>query len=130
MFHVDSIHHRSLSRCVMSKHMGYPKERTFSIPQNNFVFSKSVYKPCVIVQGLAIQYYTIYNITLIIQGLTIQYYTKYNITLIIRGVAIHYYTKYNITLIIQGLAIQYYTNYKGFGNTVLHKLIYNCLVLP
>ena len=58
VFHVDSIHHRSLSHCVLCNHMGYPEERTFSIPQNNFVFSKSVYKPCVIIRGLTIQYCT------------------------------------------------------------------------
>ena len=58
VFHVVSIHHRSLSHCVLSNHMRYPEERTFSIPQHNFVFSKPVYKPCVIIQGLAIRYYT------------------------------------------------------------------------
>ena len=58
VFHCNSIHHRSLSHSVLSNHMGYPEDRTFSIPQNNFVFSNPVYKPCVIIQGFAIQYFT------------------------------------------------------------------------
>jgi len=40
VFHVDNIHHRSLSHSVSSNHMGYPEERTFSIPQNNFILSR------------------------------------------------------------------------------------------
>ena len=58
VFHVDRIHHCSLSHFVLNNHMGYPEERTFSIPQNNFVFSNPVYKLCAIIQVLAIQYYT------------------------------------------------------------------------
>jgi hypothetical protein len=58
VYHVDNIHHRSLSHSVLSNHMGYPEDRTFSIPQNNFVFSNPVYKPCVIIQVLTIQYCT------------------------------------------------------------------------
>jgi hypothetical protein len=42
VYHVDNIHHRSLSHSVLSNHMGYPEDRTFSIPQNNFVFSNPV----------------------------------------------------------------------------------------